>query len=138
MDSCLGRMIFNSALTVIIIAVIAIFASTGSKSKKIDPLEVPPGASVNQSQDETYTRSGLLSGNSVNIVPQINIASDVKNCLGDYSCMTVVISSTETSSSSLVGDRKTVVQSDGQVACEDPQHPNQYATTYCPQEGKDD
>lgn len=94
MDSCLGKMIFNGALTVIIIAVIVIFASTGSKSKKIDPLEVPPGASVKQSQDETTTRSGVLSGNSMNFVPQLNLGSTVNNCFGEYSCLTLVNTTT--------------------------------------------
>lgn len=119
-------MIFNVVLTVIIIGIIVTFATSGSKSKKIEPLEVPPGASVKQSQDETTTRSGVFSGNSMNFVPQLNLGSTVNNCFGEYSCMTVV-SSTE----SLSLTRNTIVQSDGQVACEDPQHPNQYATIYC-------
>jgi hypothetical protein len=63
----------------------------GTSGLKVD--NPPQGAQISQSK--STSRSGFASGNTLQFVPQMNIASDVQNCLGDYSCSTIV-SSTET------------------------------------------
>ena len=81
----------------------------------------------------------VLSGNEVFSRNQLNAFSDVTNnyldCMGAYSCIvtdnSTVITNTATTNMSVDGDRNTVIQSDGQIACEDPNHPNQFGTSYC-------
>ncbi len=71
---------------------------------------------------------------------QVNVLSDVRNeyydCLAANSCVwydttNTTSTSTSTSRTEVNGERNTIIQSDGQIACEDPNNPNQYATVFC-------
>jgi hypothetical protein len=72
------------------------------------------------------TRSGTASGNQVEVLSrnQLNLWSDVQNCYGDYSCMTIVTTTTSTvdtrNTTTVNGDRNVVIGSDGARLCEDP------------------
>lgn len=75
----------------------------------------------------TNTRSGTASGNQVEVMSrnQLNLWSDVNNCYGDYSCMTVISTTTSTvqntttdTRTNVNGDRNVVVGSDGAQLCE--------------------
>jgi hypothetical protein len=46
----------------------------------------------------TNSRTGTLSGNQVEVMSrnQLNLWSDVQNCYGDYSCMTIISTTTST------------------------------------------
>lgn len=79
----------------------------------------------------TNTRSGTLSGNQVEVMSrnQLNLWSDVQNCYGDWSCMTVISTTTSTvqntttdtrNTTTVNGDRNVVIGSDGARLCEDP------------------
>ena len=75
---------------------------------------------------DTHNRSGVLSGNQMELMSrnQLNIASDVVNCYGDYSCLTVITTTTSTVSNastdmSLDGDRNVVQQTGGGMECYD-------------------
>lgn len=92
--------------------------------------------------DATNSRTGTLSGNQVEVMSrnQLNLWSDVQNCYGDYSCMTIISTTTSTATSTTVdntrntttvtGDRNVVIGSDGAKLCEDPQT-HIYTTTAC-------
>jgi hypothetical protein len=76
------------------------------------------------------TRSGTASGNQVEVMSrnQLNLWSDVQNCYGDNSCITVITSTTSTvqntstdTRTTVNGDRNVVIGSDGAQLCEDPQ-----------------
>ena len=78
----------------------------------------------------TDTRSGLLSGNQTEVLSrnQLNLFSDVTNCNGDWSCVTVITTTTNTStannSTNVDGDRNAVsiaptVFPDGVLRCYD-------------------
>ncbi len=75
----------------------------------------------------TNSRTGTLSGNQVEVMSrnQLNLWSDVQNCYGDYSCMTIVTTTTSTvdtrNTTTVNGDRNVVIGSDGARLCEDPQ-----------------
>ena len=78
------------------------------------------------------SRTGTLSGNQVEVMSrnQLNLWSDVQNCYGDYSCMTVISTTTSTVQNTSTDTRNTVttngdrnnvvIGSDGAQLCEDP------------------
>lgn len=77
----------------------------------------------------TNSRAGTLSGNQVDVLSknQLNLWSDVTNCYGDYSCMTIVTTTTSTvqntstdvrTNTTVNGDRNVVIGSDGAQLCE--------------------
>jgi len=79
----------------------------------------------------TNTRSGTASGNQVEVMSrnQLNLWSDVQNCYGDASCITVITTTTSTvqntttdtrNTTTVNGDRNVVIGSDGARLCEDP------------------
>lgn len=77
----------------------------------------------------TNTRSGTASGNQVEVMSrnQLNLWSDVQNCYGDYSCMTIVSTTTSTventttdTRTTVNGDRNVVIGSNGDRLCADP------------------
>lgn len=77
----------------------------------------------------TNNRTGTLSGNQVETLSrnQLNLWSEVQNCFGDYSCMTVISTTTSTVDNTTVdagttidGDRNVVVGSNGDRLCQDP------------------
>lgn len=77
----------------------------------------------------TNTRSGTASGNQVEVLSrnQLNLWSDVQNCYGDNSCVTVISTTTSTvqntstdTRTTVNGDRNVVIGSDGARLCEDP------------------
>jgi hypothetical protein len=78
----------------------------------------------------TNSRTGTASGNQVEVMSrnQLNLWSDVTNCNGDWSCVTVVTTTTSTvqntttdTRNTIDGDRNNVViGSDGARLCEDP------------------
>lgn len=83
-----------------------------------------PGSSI------TNNRTGTLSGNQVELMSrnQLNLWSDVQNCYGDYSCMTIISTTTETvqnttteTNNTVTGDRNNVYVSpvDGARFCKD-------------------
>lgn len=84
--------------------------------------------------DDTTTNNANVEALSRN---QVNLWSDVRNeyynCLAAGSCVTsVTTTSTETNSPVTIdGDRNTIMQSDGQIACENPNAPGQYGTVWC-------
>ena len=71
----------------------------------------------------TDTRSGLLSGNQAELFSrnQVNLWSDVQNCYGDFSCLQVISTTTNTSSTHLTidGSRNAVLFGDGVWRCLD-------------------
>ena len=88
-----------------------------------DSKNTTPGSSI------TNSRAGTLSGNQVEVMSrnQLNLWSDVQNCYGDYSCMTVVTTTTSSvqntttdtrNTTTVNGDRNVVVGSDGAQLCE--------------------
>ncbi len=90
------------------------------------------GPSKSDSTPTTNSRTGTLSGNQVEVMSrnQLNLWSDVQNCYGDYSCMTIVTTTTSTvqntttdtrNTTTVNGDRNVVIGSDGARLCEDPQ-----------------
>lgn len=77
----------------------------------------------------TSTRSGTASGNQVEVMSrnQLNLWSDVQNCYGDGSCVTVITTTTTSTQNTSTdtrttvnGDRNVVIGSDGARLCEDP------------------
>ena len=77
----------------------------------------------------TDTRSGVLSGNQVEMLSrnQLNLWSDVQNCYGDYSCMTVITTTvTSNTSTNVDGDRNVVYAADGTLLCPNPDKPNEW------------
>lgn len=66
------------------------------------------------------TRSGVLSGNQAEVLSrnQVNIASDVQNCYGDFSCM-MVISSTTTSENTTSSSTDVTTTAGGDVQYRD-------------------
>lgn len=77
----------------------------------------------------TNTRSGTASGNQVEVMSrnQLNLWSDVQNCYGDGSCVTVITTTTTSTQNTSTdtrttvnGDRNVVIGSDGARLCEDP------------------
>lgn len=98
--------------------VILLMASGGSSTKS-------------GTTNATNSRTGTLSGNQVEVMSrnQLNLWSDVQNCYGDYSCVTIVTSTTSTvqntstdvrTATTVNGDRNVVIGSDGSRLCEDP------------------
>ena len=90
-----------------------------------DSTNTTPGSSISNN------RTGTLSGNQVEVMSrnQLNLWSDVQNCYGDYSCITVVTSTTNTTqntstdvrtTTTVNGDRNVVIGNDGARMCEDP------------------
>lgn len=91
-----------------------------------DSKNTTPGSSI------TNSRAGTLSGNQMELMSrnQVNLWSDVTNCFGDNSCVTIVTSTTSTvqntttdtrNTVTTTGDRNNVViGSDGAQLCEDP------------------
>lgn len=69
------------------------------------------------------TRSGTASGNQVELMSrnQFNLWSDVQNCYGDASCITVITTTTSTVENTVTGDRNNVYVSpiDGARFCKD-------------------
>ena len=83
------------------------------------------------------TRSGTASGNQVEVMSrnQLNLWSDVQNCYGDYSCMTVISTTTSTvqntttdtrNTTTVNGDRNVIYSSDGTKLCPDPDNPGSW------------
>lgn len=92
---------------------------------------MPGGGKSGEGGATTNSRTGTLSGNQVEVMSrnQLNLWSDVQNCYGDYSCMTVVTTTTSTvqntttdtrNTTTVNGDRNVVIGSDGARLCEDP------------------
>ena len=90
-----------------------------------------PSKSGTNPTNATNSRTGTLSGNQVEVMSrnQLNLWSDVQNCYGDYSCMTVISTTTSTvqntttdtrNTTTVNGDRNVVIGSDGAQLCEDP------------------
>ena len=91
-----------------------------------------PSKSGTNPTNATNSRTGTLSGNQVELMSrnQVNLWSDVTNCFGDNSCVTIVTSTTSTvqntttdtrNTVTTTGDRNNVViGSDGAQLCEDP------------------
>jgi hypothetical protein len=93
------------------------------------------GRSGTNPTNATNSRTGTLSGNQVEVMSrnQLNLWSDVQNCYGDYSCMTIISTTTSTventsttvdnarNTTTINGDRNVVIGSDGARLCEDPQ-----------------
>ena len=82
----------------------------------------------------TDTRSGVLSGNQVEMLSrnQLNLWSDVQNCYGDYSCMTVISTTTSSTtntsntSTNVDGERNVIYSSSGVRLCPNPDKPNEW------------
>lgn len=115
-----GPTCLEMALLVIGLALLLMFGGKGT------------GPTASTTTSTTDTHSGVLSGNSVEVLSrnQVNLWSDVTNCYGDYSCMTVISTTTDTTSmtstnnTSVGGDRNTVstaptVFPDGVLRCFD-------------------
>jgi hypothetical protein len=90
---------------------------------------LPGDGKTSGSGSTSNSRTGTLSGNQVEVMSrnQLNLWSDVQNCYGDYSCMTVVSTTTSTTANTTTdtrttvnGDRNVVIGSDGAQLCEDP------------------
>ena len=89
-----------------------------------------PSKSSTNPTNATNSRTGTLSGNQVEVMSrnQLNLWSDVQNCYGDYSCMTIVTTTTSTAENTTVdntrntttvnGDRNVVIGSNGDRLCE--------------------
>jgi len=101
--------------------IILLIMTRGGPSSK----NTTPGSSI------TNSRTGTLSGNQVEVMSrnQLNLWSDVQNCYGDYSCMTIISTTTSTvqntstdtrNTTTVNGDRNVVIGSDGAQLCEDP------------------
>jgi len=102
-------------------AIVLLILGSGGPSSKNDT----PGSSI------TNNRAGTASGNQVEVMSrnQLNLWSDVQNCYGDYSCVTVITNTTTTvqntttdtrNTTTVNGDRNVVIGSDGARLCEDP------------------
>lgn len=79
------------------------------------------------SGNATNSRTGTLSGNQVEVMSrnQLNLWSDVQNCNGDWSCVTVISTTTNTTQNTTTdtrttvnGDRNVVIGSNGDRLCE--------------------
>lgn len=101
--------------------IILLIMAGGGPDSNIDT----PGSSI------TNNRAGTASGNQVEVMSrnQLNLWSDVQNCYGDYSCMTIISTTTSTvqntstdtrNTTTVNGDRNVVIGSDGAQLCEDP------------------
>jgi hypothetical protein len=68
---------------------------------------------------EVMSRNQMLSNNRTNVTvaPQVNLWSDVRNCWGDGSCPTVIVTDTTTV---VAGDRSDVTVQGGLPVCLDP------------------
>lgn len=79
----------------------------------------------------------VLSENEVFSRNQVNAWSDVTNnyldCMGAYSCIVTDNGQVITTTTTINGARNTIVQSDGQIACENPNAPGQYGAVWCQQ-----
>lgn len=113
---------FGIAVAIAIMVVVLAMVGDGDKNivKKAD------GPTTTQN-----TRSGTASGNQVEVMSrnQLNLWSDVTNCYGDNSCVTVITTTTSTvqntttdtrNTTTVNGDRNVVIGSDGARLCEDP------------------
>lgn len=100
-------------------AIVLLILGSGGPSSKNDT----PGSSI------TNSRAGTASGNQVDVLSknQLNLWSDVTNCYGDNSCITIVTSTTTSVQNTTVdtrntttvnGDRNVVIGSDGAQLCE--------------------
>jgi len=114
---CLG-------VAIMIGIIIFAFAMAGDGDKNVlKKVDQDPATTQN-------TRSGTASGNQVELMSrnQLNLWSDVQNCYGDYSCMTIISTTTETvqnttteTNNTVTGDRNNVYVSpvDGARFCKD-------------------
>ena len=112
----------------------------GAAMLLIASMLLPGDGKTSSSGSTTNSRTGTLSGNQVEVMSrnQLNLWSDVQNCYGDYSCMTVVTTTTSTvqnttdtrTTTTVNGDRNVVIGSDGARLCEDPQT-HIYSTAAC-------
>lgn len=109
---CIWWMIAGGLLVLLILG-------SGGPSSKNDT----PGSSI------TNNRAGTASGNQVEVLSknQLNLWSDVQNCNGDWSCVTIITTTTSTTQNTSTdtrttvnGDRNVVIGSDGARLCEDP------------------
>ena len=109
---------FGIAVAIAIMVVVLAMVGDGDKNivKKAD------GPTTTQN-----TRSGTASGNQVEVMSrnQLNLWSDVQNCNGDWSCVTIITTTTSTvqntstdTRTTVNGDRNVVVGSDGTRLCE--------------------
>lgn len=108
-------------------AIVLLILGSGGPSSKNDT----PGSSI------TNNRAGTASGNQVEVMSrnQLNLWSDVQNCYGDYSCMTVISTTTSTvqntttdtrNTTTVNGDRNVIYSSDGTKLCPDPDNPGSW------------
>ena len=119
-ESPKGLGCFGIAAAIAIMVVVLAMVGDGDKNivKKAD------GPTTTQN-----TRSGTASGNQVEVMSrnQLNLWSDVQNCNGDWSCVTIITTTTSTvqntstdTRTTVNGDRNVVIGSDGARLCEDP------------------
>jgi hypothetical protein len=87
------------------------------------------GTSVNNSHHNT---TKVLSDIKVASDNQVNLFSKVTNCNAEGAC---IVTTNSTNTTDVRGDRNTITQSDGTVACQSKDNPNTYSPFYC-QEGQ--